>query len=359
VPTQSERLGGVGTETRPAVERQNSQFSFSSQIQAHSRDPDAKSSKKGTLVTVTLTSTIDPYDLRSSAHLDDLTTFTYMGRDKVATASVPRPDRARLAKDTINKTIPTLLKEYPKAQAGVNSVQLLSNLPPSKSFNVTPIIRIINADTLEAARSLYTPHPTDRIGVLSMASPLRPGGGVLTGATSQEESLCMRTTLYPSLRDNFYRLPEDALIYTPDILVFRNQDLSTLPKNERFFVDVLSCAALRFPELENGRYIDKDREVMTKKLRLIMRAAVSRGCKRLVLGAIGCGAYANPVKEVAEIFRKVICGNTTRKNEEAWGGIEEIVLAIRGPRHIRAAFREAFEGVAEKSLGDGEDEAEE
>jgi len=38
-----------------------------------------------------------------------------------------------------------------------------------------------------------------------MASPLRPGGGVLTGATSQEEFLCARTTLYPSLREKFYR----------------------------------------------------------------------------------------------------------------------------------------------------------
>lgn len=32
-----------------------------------------------------------------------------------------------------------------------------------------------------------------------MASELRPGGGFLTGANSQEESLCMRKTLYASL----------------------------------------------------------------------------------------------------------------------------------------------------------------
>lgn len=46
----------------------------------------------------------------------------------------------------------------------------------------------------------------------------------------------MRSTLLPSLRDEFYRLPENAL---PDVLVFRGQDLSPLPKNDRFFVDVI------------------------------------------------------------------------------------------------------------------------
>jgi len=203
---------------------------------------------------------------------------------------------------------------YPRAQAGVAGAQLLRERPQTRSSMASsprPAISVIDSDTLDAAQTLHMAHPGDRIAVLSMASPLRPGGGVLTGATSQEESLFMRSTLYPSLREEFYRIPDDALIYTSDVLVFRAQNLSPLPKSDRFFIDIISCAALRFPEVEDGRYaVEADREVMVMKVRLIIRAASMKGCKRIVLGALGCGAYSNPIREVAEIFRRVIYGSS-------------------------------------------------
>lgn len=261
---------------------------------------------------------------------------------------LPRADRARLAKETINKTIPGLLISNPRAQIGVAGSQLLRDLPLiSLPATPRPTIRVIDSDSFDAAQSLRMSYPSGRVAVLSMASPLRPGGGILTGATSQEESLCMRSTLLPSLRDEFYRLPENALIYTPDVLVFRGQDLSPLPKNDRFFVDVISCAALRFPEVEDGKYVvEADREVMMKKIRLILRAAVMKGCTRIVLGALGCGAYANPAQEVAEMFKKVICGNPKRKGDETWGGTEEIVFAIRRGKDTIQAFRRVLQDVA-------------
>ena len=256
-----------------------------------------------------------------------------------------RTDRARLAKETISKTIPSLLTSYPRARAGVAGAQLLRDLPRApSSVESRPIIRVIDSDTLDAAQALHNDHPSDRIAVLSMASPLRPGGGVLSGATSQEESLCMRSTLLPSLRDEFYRLPENALIYTSDVLVFRGRDLSPLSKNDRFFVDIISCAALRFPEVEDGKYVvEADREAMMRKIRLILRAAVMKGCTRVVLGALGCGAYANPVQEVADVFKRVIYGNPKRKGDETWGGLEEIVFAILGGKDTVRVFREALQ----------------
>ncbi|KAJ7660584.1 hypothetical protein B0H17DRAFT_1212523 [Mycena rosella] len=61
--------------------------------------------------------------------------------------------------------------------------------------------------TLEAMFPLCTDvHGT--VALLSMVSELHPSGGFLTGASTQEESLCLRTTLYASLHDSFYRLPE-------------------------------------------------------------------------------------------------------------------------------------------------------
>ncbi|CAD0090569.1 unnamed protein product [Aureobasidium vineae] len=173
-----------------------------------------------------------------------------------------------------------------------------------------------------------------------MASPLRPGGGFLDGATSSEEFLCMRTTLYASLWDDFYRLPEIGGIVTPDVLVHRDStpEAEDLLKRERFFVDMISAAMIRFPETNSARiaekedaeggcscgvsYCDRDRELVTHKMRGVLRMAQARGAEKLILGAWGCGAYGNPVREVAKIWKRVILG-TTRK-AESWPGIKEI-----------------------------------
>lgn len=224
-------------------------------------------------------------------------------------------------------------------------------------------IRIVDADTFTAAAVLIKPAISasaktapPKVAVLSMASPLRPGGGVLTGATSQEESLCVRSTLYPSLREEFYRLPPLGSIYTPDVMIFRDEDNKDLPKRDRFYIDVISCAALRFPELEGGRYEKAgDREQMWEKMRAVMRAAVQGGIDRIVLGAWGCGAYGNPVEEVADGWKKVLIASAVkggRGNKEEWSGVEEVVFAISAKQaegsHQLEVFRKVFEGVAVK-----------
>ncbi|KAK0938128.1 hypothetical protein LTR29_010239 [Friedmanniomyces endolithicus] len=198
--------------------------------------------------------------------------------------------------------------------------------------------------------------------VLSFASPLKPGGGFLEGANSQEEFLCARTTVYPSLWDSFYRLPEVGGILTPDVMVFRDStpEANELLKRDRYFVDVVSAGMLRFPETrgrasdekpEHGcscgvSYCDRDRELVTRKMKAVMRIAQAKGAERLVLGAWGCGAYGNPVKEVARIWRKVIAGSLRqrRPNVERWQGIKEIVFAIPD-RNMAREFELAFKDV--------------
>lgn len=203
----------------------------------------------------------------------------------------------------------------------------------TNSRRISPHIRIRVADTLKAAHGLLyslstsgTQHqPQPQITILNMCSPLRPGGGFLSGATSQEESLCMRTTLYPSLREEFYRLPEVGGVYTSDVLVFRSPDAEAkdLSKAERWWVDVVSAGMLRFPEVEEDeegevRYVNvRDRESVEDKMRAVMRAVEVKSQKSkksgrsrgLVLGAWGCGAYGNPVSEVAECWKRVLIGD--------------------------------------------------
>lgn len=217
-------------------------------------------------------------------------------------------------------------------------------------------IQIVDADTLAAVSNFEPPQgksAPEKTAVLCMASPLRPGGGVFTGAQSQEESLCVRTTLYWSLREDYYRLPPLGCVYTPDVLVFRDEDNKDLAKKDRFYVDVISCAALRFPETDGGKYENSaDREQMWEKMRLVMRAAVKGGVSNIVLGAWGCGAYGNPVEEVAEGWKKVLvgAGKAGRGRVEMWEGIEKVVFAIssktaEGKQQLES-FQKVFEGVA-------------
>lgn len=315
-------------------------------------------------------------------------------------AGFRRAARAKKAKATINQLIPSLLSTHPRARRGIDAAELIifdretgtlslssgeklddnqsSHRNPSSKTDISqtqpspsPRITLTVADTISAARSLATANPNpefkptqesssspspQRVAILNMASPLNPGGGFLNGATSQEESLCMRTTLLPSLRDHYYRLPDLGAIYTPDVLVFRPDDNDDeqagdiLDKKDRWFVDCISAAMLRNPETEadpssgRRRYAhDKDRQLVLDKMKMVMRICRAKGIQKVVLGAWGCGAYGNPVGEVAAAWRKVLLprtmdggkgkktkGGGTRGSREDWRDVvEEVIFAVK------------------------------
>ena len=85
-----------------------------------------------------------------------------------------------------------------------------------------------NATTLEVARGLAD--EGHRVAALNFASARNPGGGFLTGARAQEESLARASGLYAMLLDDpmydHHRSRKDPLytawvIYSPDVPVFR------------------------------------------------------------------------------------------------------------------------------------------
>ena len=292
-----------------------------------------------------------------------------------------RAERAMRAYETINKAVPEMLRASPRARHGIHKSDLIVDPPTSRTCIPPPNgamgthirIRVQCTDTLGAAAKLSErpfaakrtdptskPQTRPNVAVLNMASPVRPGGGFLDGANSQEEFLCARTTLYQSLWDSFYRLPEVGAIYTPDVLVFRDStpEANDLTKRDRYFLDVVSAGMFRFPD-SRGRsedrdssctcgvsYCDNDRELVTRKMKSVLRIAESKGAEKLVLGAWGCGAYGNPVKEVAKIWRKVIAGGPRqrRPNAERWDGIKEIVFAIPDRSMVRE-FERAFTDI--------------
>ncbi|KAK5137313.1 hypothetical protein LTR08_000283 [Meristemomyces frigidus] len=302
-----------------------------------------------------------------------------------------RQERARRALETVNKAIPDILRVSPRARHAIHKAELVVDPRASTSNGTTPTtatfqyngpkIRLQCNDTLAAAAklsdrpfsskrmapTLKTSRQKPNVVVLNMASPLKPGGGFLEGANSQEEFLCARTTLYPSLWDSFYRLPELGGVWTPDVLVFRDSspEAAEMAKRDRYFVDVISAGMFRFPDTNRSRsdeqletkcscgvsYCDRDRDIVVRKMKSVLRIAQAKGAEKLVLGAWGCGAYGNPVKEIAKLWRKVIAGGARqrRPNNENWNTIREIVFAIPDRSMLRE-FQHAFRDVLATNL---------
>ena len=49
-----------------------------------------------------------------------------------------------------------------------------------------------------------------------------------------------------------------------------------------------------------------DREDTRERIRTVLRVAAAEGRKNLVLSALGCGAFKNPPRAVAVLFRDVL-----------------------------------------------------
>ena len=110
-----------------------------------------------------------------------------------------------------------------------------------------PRISVENIDVLEMALRLDNPL------VLNFANAHFAGGGFYLCANAQEESICRRSTLYASLKSpeakKFYRennlhirrAEADTLVYSPNVIVFRNERCELL--KEPRMVSVVSAAA--------------------------------------------------------------------------------------------------------------------
>ncbi|KAF2752015.1 hypothetical protein M011DRAFT_387942, partial [Sporormia fimetaria CBS 119925] len=175
--------------------------------------------------------------------------------------------------------------------------------------------------------------PTKPVALLNLANAHQPGGGWLNGALAQEEALCYRSSLGLSLLKTLYPIPPLSALYTPHVVIIRD----ALPAHTLLFpntpaldlpvTSVITAAAIFRPWLRNpdrDTYArEEDVEITMYKIRLILRVAVLQGHTKIVLGALGCGAFGNPAAEVAKLFLEVL------QEEEFQGGWwEEVVFAV-------------------------------
>lgn len=167
-----------------------------------------------------------------------------------------------------------------------------------------PVIRVLPNDCLEVAECFvnngYNPV------VLNLADVNFPSGQIQWGGYAQEESLFCRSNYFKTLnlQTGLYPISEPECIYSNNVLVIRDVDLSLLPKP--FNVSFIACSAVKEPVLDRGSLTENDYELNLKKIETIFQVASIKQHDCLVLSAFGCGAYKNPQKQIIEIFNNCI-----------------------------------------------------
>jgi len=238
-------------------------------------------------------------------------------------------------------------------------------------MNYTTQIDVWAKDTLDAAIKLVKMQNPNEVCVLNMANARHQGGGFLEGTMAQEEQLCYRTTLINTLKIQYYPLPdawprdypnrpkhddgtplenEYSVVYSPRVAIYREDQKSNYRvydtnTREAEIISVLSVAALdlsKYKDFDRASNVypnDECREIMTEKVKLLLRVAVRRKKTRLVLGALGCGVFRNPPEEVAPIFGQLL------DDEEFKGYFQHIIFAIlpngKDPRNFNV-FQKQF-----------------
>lgn len=175
--------------------------------------------------------------------------------------------------------------------------------------------------TFEAAYKVIVLEPDKKVLVHNFASATNPGGGVERGCSTQEESLCRCSTLYPTLDTefawqeyyNYHRKRHDLLytdtcIYSPNIKIIKADTMNAkrLPEEEWGTVDVITCAA---PNLREAAATTSDKtvfELHKKRARHMFTIAASQGVDVIILGAFGCGAFKNKPEIVARAYKDII-----------------------------------------------------
>lgn len=172
-------------------------------------------------------------------------------------------------------------------------------------------ILIQSADSLEAAKEYYRPL------VLNFANAFTPGGGFLSGASSQEESLCRASSLYVSINsmaakemyqynlDHRNPFDSDFMLLSEQVAVFRNIKNELL--KHPFPISVLTVPAIDRSRPDSFNYSQQEADVVMKnRIRLLLLVAARNMYRNLILGAWGCGVFGNDASTVAGYFYQIL-----------------------------------------------------
>lgn len=196
-------------------------------------------------------------------------------------------------------------------------------------------IEVVKGGTVQTALGV----DGGRIAVLNFADPFMKGGLVLQGEYTQEECLCRCSNLYEALSkqkcsSQYYRFNSDyadcnifsdRLIYSKDVLFFRDEEYNIIPFPTR--VDVITSPA---------PICCSDIDVFERRIRCILGSAYSNGVDTIVLGAWGCGAFGNNPNVVAEAFKNVL---------EKYKIFDKVIFAIKCQEDVPSENYKVFKHI--------------
>lgn len=168
-----------------------------------------------------------------------------------------------------------------------------------------PVIEILDQDTFTMAIN-YLDEGLNPL-VINMASDFKPGGGVSSGKTAQEEELFRRSNAHLTHPRNWYPLDIKDVIYSPEVTIVKDSRDKGYKLIEPKIVSMIAVAAIRNPKLKaDYTYKNFHYNLMLNKIESIFKIGVKHKHDSLVLGALGCGAFHNPPEEVAKIFKIMV-----------------------------------------------------
>ena len=239
------------------------------------------------------------------------------------------------------------------------AVEATTSVPPDVQISLPTRrihdtrVRATNETTLAAARRMNARGAA--VTALNFASARHPGGGFLTGARAQEESLCRASALYACIADapmypHHERLRDPLytswMLYSPAVPVFRGDDGALLERPWR-------CSFVTAPAPNSkvvlGRDPSREGEVIAafaERIPRVLRLCGREGDTHLVLGAWGCGAFGGDSEREAELFAQSLCG-------EFRGVFEEVVFAVLDSspeQRFLGPFARRFGGEAGRSI---------
>lgn len=198
----------------------------------------------------------------------------------------------------------------------------------------TTSLEVVNETTLAGITRLLA-DGKGPVAVLNFASAKNPGGGFLNGSQAQEESLARSSALHASLLRawDFYQrhrastslLYSDAMIWSPDCPVFRDDEGTLLDQPQ--LVSFITSAAPNAGATADNRpeELFQIPEVFRRRSEYVLALAASKGYRRLVLGAWGCGVFRNDPAVVAAAF-------VSHLRDRAWSRrFERVVFSVWDP----------------------------
>lgn len=152
----------------------------------------------------------------------------------------------------------------------------------------------------------------NKVLILNLADDCFPGGCVHNGSGAQEESLFRRTNYHKTLLIKYYPLKYNEIIYSPHVTLFKSSEKNNWKLIKPILLNFIACPGIRYPEVvfneeKNRQELPDDKiEILKIKIETIIQTAYKYNYDTIIFGALGCGAWRNPIEHVAEIFKETL-----------------------------------------------------